>query len=202
MRLILVRHGQTDSNVRMTYCGRFDRELNSEGIRQVRQTAEDLEVLLHGEPVQSMQTSPLKRATSTADIIAERLGYPKENIVLEPEIIEMSFGIFEDLTYDEIRERFPQEHRNWEKDWITYQVPEGESNEMVNTRMERYFKQFIENHDDGNHIFTTHMGALTHALVSILELDIRSIWRFRLRNAGIAVIHIGRDKFGYLERLF
>ena len=62
LELILIRHGQTDSNKRRTYVGWTDVELNEEGIRQARNLKEKLKNL----SVDKIYSSPLKRARKTA----------------------------------------------------------------------------------------------------------------------------------------
>lgn len=73
MRLILVRHGETDSNVnRLLDTGHPGAPLNERGLAQAVAVVERLA----GEPVEAVFSSDLVRARQTAAPLAERLGLP------------------------------------------------------------------------------------------------------------------------------
>lgn len=71
MRLYLVRHGETNTNVRRQVSS-LDGELNRSGIQQAHAIAE----VLNGTPTEIILSSPLERARATAEIIAKRKRIP------------------------------------------------------------------------------------------------------------------------------
>lgn len=68
--------------------------------------------------------SPLVRAYNTAQIIIEER---KQQIFGTALSEEQDFGIFEGLTYKELKGKYPQELEQWNKEFSTYRIPEGES---------------------------------------------------------------------------
>ncbi|GAG43706.1 unnamed protein product, partial [marine sediment metagenome] len=70
MRLILVRHGETDTNKARLALGQADVELNEHG----RWQAQRLAASLKREPIAAIYSSPLKRALATAEPIASSHG--------------------------------------------------------------------------------------------------------------------------------
>ena len=72
MRLILLRHGETDWNRAMRFQGRTDVPLNETGRQQARDAAQCM--LDEGESWDAVVTSPLSRARETGQIVAETLG--------------------------------------------------------------------------------------------------------------------------------
>ena len=113
MRLILLRHGETDWNALDRYQGHTDIELNAEGERQARRAAggpvgdllEDAEELV-------AVCSPLARARRTAEIVLEaRVG--AASVAVDPELMELAGGEWEGLELSAIAERWPDEHRLW-----------------------------------------------------------------------------------------
>ncbi|HEX2923305.1 MAG TPA: histidine phosphatase family protein, partial [Chloroflexota bacterium] len=70
MRLLLVRHGQTDWNLDGRYQGRVDVPLNGAGLEQAALLARDLA----GRQIDLLISSPLRRAMDTAGAIAEARG--------------------------------------------------------------------------------------------------------------------------------
>ena len=88
MKIYVTRHGQTDWNVQGKTQGRTDIELNEVGIKQAKQTKEELKNV----DIDLIICSPLKRAKQTAQIINEGRNIP---IIFDDQIIERNFGEFE-----------------------------------------------------------------------------------------------------------
>lgn len=88
MKIYVTRHGQTDWNVQGKTQERADIELNEVGIKQAKQTKEELKNI----DIDLIICSPLKRAKKTAEIINEGRNIP---IIFDDQIIERNFGEFE-----------------------------------------------------------------------------------------------------------
>lgn len=88
MNIILVRHGQTDWNVKDLLQGRTDIELNSNGEEQAIQTAKKLENI----NIDVMYVSPLKRTLKTAEQINKKRNLEK---IIDERLIERGFGEYE-----------------------------------------------------------------------------------------------------------
>lgn len=97
MLYYLIRHGQTDWNVERRLQGQCDIPMNPEGIRQMTALAEKLAARhVH---IDSVISSPLNRAYTSARILAERIGY-KGEISLDADFIERSFGLLEGTVWN------------------------------------------------------------------------------------------------------
>ena len=99
--VILVRHGQTNSNVTGFFMGWSDEDLNEIGYTQARRLASRLANL----PIASVYTSPLRRAYATAAILAE--SHKLELKVLD-DLIEIQLGDWQGLYANEIKRRWPE----------------------------------------------------------------------------------------------
>lgn len=88
MEIYVVRHGQTDWNVKNVFQGHIDTELNEIGIQQAKQTAAQFQKI---KP-DVILVSPLKRAIQTAEYISEVTGV---EFSIEPCLIERYFGEME-----------------------------------------------------------------------------------------------------------
>lgn len=106
MRLFLVRHGRTASNVARVYAGRSDEPLDEAGRAQAREAAERLAA----EGVAALYSSPLRRARETAEIMASVLG---ADVTVDAALTEMALGPWEGLSEDEVARRFPREWALW-----------------------------------------------------------------------------------------
>ena len=95
MRLLFVRHGQTDDNARGLIQGRNDPPLNDNGLAQAERIAE----ILSHQDVSCIISSPLKRALQTADIISQKTGLVIE---LDDRLVERDFGLLQNHTYEDL----------------------------------------------------------------------------------------------------
>ena len=92
MIFYLVRHGQTDWNNERRFQGRTDIPMNEAGIRQISDLADRL--VQSGIRFDRLIASPLSRAKKTAELIAERTGFP-DDIVFDADFVERSCGALE-----------------------------------------------------------------------------------------------------------
>lgn len=100
MRLLLIRHGQSEGNAAGVLQGQLDYGLSDLGRRQAEATG----AALRGEAVTRLVTSPLLRAADTAAILAAHLGLDWEP---EPRLTEYDIGHAAGLTGPELGARFP-----------------------------------------------------------------------------------------------
>ena len=122
MRLFLVRHGQVSSNRDLRYVGSRDEPLTELGRKQAAALAE----LMAPLPIAEIRSSPLTRAYDTASAIATATG---KSVVVEERLREQSYGAWEGLSRDEVRERSADDWdllESWEKD-AQVAPPGGES---------------------------------------------------------------------------
>jgi probable phosphoglycerate mutase len=93
----LVRHGETEWTVSKKHTGRTDIELTPEGEQQ----AQALAPVLAGHEFALVLTSPLLRASRTAELA----GFPDAG--RDERLVEIDYGDYEGLTSAEIRETRP-----------------------------------------------------------------------------------------------
>lgn len=193
LELILVRHGETDSNRRRTYLGWTDIELNEMGIQQV-QTLRDT---IRGTKIDRIYTSPLKRTLQTAKIINENYNL---NIECSEGLKERNFGIWDDLTLEEMTKKYPSEYNAWVSDWIKYRIRDGESAIEAYERSAAFVGELVRTNTEGVFMLITHLGAIRFLLAYLLDLGIESSWHFRVDNASITKVEIN-DGYGVLTVL-
>ncbi|HBT47319.1 MAG TPA: alpha-ribazole phosphatase [Peptococcaceae bacterium] len=180
-RLYLIRHAQTPWNNSGRYQGHTDVPLSPEGRRQ----AELLGRRLEGERLKAVYTSDLLRARETAGAIAQPHGL--ETVAMR-ELREMDFGLWEGLTYEEIRKAFPGDL----EEWLSYpqkkQIPGGESFVQLQERVCRAVGEIIARHPGQAVAVVSHGGTLTALISGLLGLGLAGIWRFHLDNASVSIV--------------
>jgi len=118
---VLLRHGQTIWNVERRFQGQSDIPLDETGVAQAERAGR----LLAALRPDAIVSSDLSRAMATAQPLAKLTGLV---VSLDKDLRERSGGLWEGLTDDEIRERYPRERESWSP-------PEGEAAEAVADRV-------------------------------------------------------------------
>jgi len=183
-RLILVRHGETEGESSIRYHGRTDVPLSELGRAQMRLAGRAIETRRRGGNFARVFSSPLGRASEGARIVAG----DSAPLVTIDEFAEVHFGLFEGLTADEIRERYPDEFARWNADRLApgYTYPAGESRANFTTRVERGLERMLAlwTPRDNDALLVAHRGvirAIVRKLTNhepIVELGSIHILRF------------------------
>jgi len=186
VKLICVRHGQTDWNAENRIQGHLDPELNELGIRQAKAVAG----ALADEHVDAIYSSDLQRAHVTAGIIAERHGLP---VVLEPLLREVCLGEWQGMTIPEIEEGYRQEYAAYRRDSVANRPPGAERVEDVIERARLFIEMVLAERPEGNMIVVAHGGIIRGALCYALDSGPSLYRQVRLENAGITVLGFSAD---------
>src|SRR5574342_1066726 len=101
LHLMLVRHGESEWNAQRRYQGQSDVPLSALGRRQAQLVAGRLA----GVKIDAAYASDLVRAWETASAIAEKSSL---NVIPEPRLRELKFGVLEGLTFDEAQAQYPE----------------------------------------------------------------------------------------------
>lgn len=132
--IVLTRHGLTTRSYPEQHLGqRIDVGLSDEGRAQAAALAERLATV----DVRRILTSPLRRARETADAVAAVVAIParpRPAPQADARLLEMDYGDWEGLTYEQIEARDAQRRRAWEGDPATLRCPGGESGNDVADR--------------------------------------------------------------------
>ena len=140
-RFFLVRHGETEGESSIRYHGITDVPLSEPGREQMRRAARAIAARRGDVNFGKVFSSPLVRAFEGARIITGKAA----SIVTIKEFAEVHFGLFEGLTADEIRERYPDHFAVWSADRLApdYTYPEGESRANFAARVERGLERVL-----------------------------------------------------------
>ncbi|WZL71785.1 alpha-ribazole phosphatase [Clostridiaceae bacterium 35-E11] len=183
LRIILVRHGETESNQAGVYCGWHNSQLTEKGLRQAYTVSEKLKQ----EKIDHIISSDLDRTLKTAEIIND---YHHVQITVEKNFREMHFGLWEGLNYKEISQNYKMALKDWEKDWIDFKVPEGESLRQMYERVTKGVDKIIEMHKEGNFLVVSHSGCIRAMVAYLIGRGIEDYWKYKIDNCGITTIEI------------
>jgi broad specificity phosphatase PhoE len=161
--IILIRHGETDWNIEGRYQGQADPPLNSRGILQAQQLAEEVK----NSAIEILYTSPLRRAKQTAQILSEALGIPEIN---EPRLMEIHQGDWQTRLRSEIESLYPEVFKNWETNPWQTTPPGGENLSEVQTRVSAAINDIILKHNQQK------IGLVTHRIpIALIKVQYQAM---------------------------
>jgi probable phosphoglycerate mutase len=142
IRIILIRHGETEWNRTRRFQGREDIPLNDNGKAQAGALAGHLKE----EAITAIHSSVLKRAMETATIIhAFHKGVP---LVPEEGIIEMDLGEFDGMDATVWLKKYPGFMKKWMEAPADISMPNGENLFQVQSRAVKTVEQIVSRYPD------------------------------------------------------
>ncbi len=181
--ILLIRHGQTDSNVTGLYMGRSEEDLNETGYGQVRRLSSRLASL----PLASVYTSPLRRAYTTAAILAEP---HKLELVVWDDLTEIQLGDWQGRHTDEIKRKWPELWKQSSIDPSEITMPNGESFGQVTERAVRAFDMVVRADVGQWVVVVTHEVVIKVLVAHALGVSNSIYRRFEVNNASLSVIRV------------
>ncbi len=181
MKLLLIRHGQTDWNLAQRFQGQSDIPLNQTGRQQAQALAERLAAV----SFEAAYCSDLQRAVETAEIICKR-GSCAPGFHPDVRLREVNFGDWEGLTYDQIKVAHPRALADWEKDIYKNAPPHGETLEELTARVRSILDELRAGHAGQTVLIVAHGGVLQTLICLALNLPPTMYWQFSLCPASLS----------------
>ena len=185
MKIYLVRHGQSEGNLRDLWYGSTDLPLTDLGRQQAREAGEKLREV----PFAACYVSPLSRARETAELVLAGRDVP---VTIVPDLREQHMGLLETMTVADIRREMPDLYAEMQHDWLHADPPEGESfaNSLV-PRVAAALDAVVAKGEDC--LIVAHNGPLVFAISYLLGLPIEAAGRFYLKQGCFSMIEIDRE---------
>jgi broad specificity phosphatase PhoE len=188
MKLVAIRHGETEWNLEMREIGQLDSRLSKRGLLQ----AECIAKRLCKTPVDALYSSDLGRALQTAEVISSVCHL---SITVDLGLRERHMGIFQGLTVAEWGERFPREKEEYERRNPEYVIPGGESARQRQERSVRALTAIAERHPDQSVVVVTHAGILTGFFEFVLGIRGRNGACFKKANCSYNSFEYSKGKW-------
>lgn len=188
MEIYLVRHGQTDFNLKQIVQGRgIDSVLNEEGRRQARaffDTYKDI-------PFDAVITSALKRTQQTvAEFI--QLGLPHFAM---PELDEIDWGIYEGIAHDiEMHQRYLDIIDKWRGGDLNIKMEGGESARDLYLRQAPFF-EMLKSADYDRLLVCSHGRSIRALLCTMTKTPLQYMDDFPHMNTSLYKLKYENDIF-------
>lgn len=135
-RLIFLRHGETDWNVESRLQGQHDTPMNGRGRDQASAVGRQVRDW-RGPELAGLRfiASPLQRTCETMRLARAAMELAPDAFETDPRLMELTFGRWEGLTWEELKARDPTAARAREGDKWSFTPPGGESYAMLAERL-------------------------------------------------------------------
>jgi broad specificity phosphatase PhoE len=181
MRILLVRHGETEENAAGIIQGHLPGRLTARGREQV----EALGLRLASDQIDAVYSSDLARARETTEAIVRH--HPGVGVTYTEDLRERFLGRLQGRSGSDV-------------DWGTFQdLPDIESDERLIARARRVLERVQKEHDSGTVLLSGH-GGINTALVAAVTgrtipqaktevvMDNAGVCVFERRDGGLALV--------------
>ena len=191
--LILVRHGQSEWNLKNLFTGWKNPDLTEQGIEEAKKAGRQLKAAGYAPTV--FYTSALRRAQHTLDLILDELGIVNVVITRNQALNERDYGDLSGLNKDDARQKWGEEQvLLWRR---SYDVPPpgGESLKDTAARTLPYYNRFIKPQveDGATVLVAAHGNSLRSMVMAIEGLTPEEILKRELATGEPVIYRIGKS---------
>jgi 2,3-bisphosphoglycerate-dependent phosphoglycerate mutase len=191
--LILVRHGQSEWNLKNLFTGWRNPDLTEKGVEEARAAGKLLKA--RGIVPDLYYTSALKRAQSTLDLMLEEMGIENVTIIRNQALNERDYGDLAGLNKDDARAKWGEEQVHvWRR---SYDVapPGGESLKDTAARTLPYYEAEILPHLKAGKIvlIAAHGNSLRAMVMAIEGLSPEEIVKREIATGEPTIYRINAD---------
>jgi 2,3-bisphosphoglycerate-dependent phosphoglycerate mutase len=192
MKLVLLRHGESQWNLENRFTGWKDVTLTKAGKNEA--SFSGLQIQNNQIVIKSIYTSLLKRAIETTEIVADILNFSIDNIEFDWRLNERHYGALQGLNKSETALKYGEKQvQIWRRSYdippphldyddkrhprfnkkfqhLSDNLPVGESLRNVIDRLESFWESYFKmiSESNGDHLIVAHSNSL-RAIIKILE---------------------------------
>ena len=183
VKLILVRHALTVDNQKSRLSGHIDSSISEEGKEQT----DKITNYLKDFDIDKIYTTTSSRTKDTVKQLSEL----KSIEIIEKESLkEISFGDFEGLTFDEIKDKYPKEFQDMIEKGYEYKYPNGESLIDSYNRVCIELDNIISNNDNRTILICSHGGTIRNIITYLISNSYKYHWNFKIDNGSVTILEV------------
>ena len=187
--IIFLRHAQAENNAKRILAGRTEGvHLTKTGIEQAEQIAKYLKPL----DISAIYSSPIERASHTAEIVAKNCSL---EVVLDERLTEIDMGKFTRMNYDDMFAKYGNIFLKFYENDPVIAEHEVETFPEVQRRVLDMVTHVVKKHKNENVIFVTHMDPIKSMLSIVMDLKPKTLFELIIANASLTIIKEQENKF-------
>ena len=187
--IIFLRHAQAENNTKRILAGRTEGvHLTKAGIEQAESIAKYLKSL----DISAIYSSPIERASHTAEIVAKNNSLDYE---LDDRITEIEMGKFTRMNYDDMFAKYGNIFLKFYENDPVIAEHEVETFLEVQRRILDMVTDVVKKHKNENVILVTHMDPIKSMLSIVMDLKPKTLFELIIANASLTIIKEQENKF-------
>jgi len=180
--IIFLRHAQAENNAKRILAGRTEGvHLTKTGIEQAEQIAKYLKPL----DISAIYSSPIERASHTAEIVAKNRSL---EVVLDERLTEIDMGKFTRMNYDDMFAKYGNIFLKFYENDPVISEHEVETFPDVQKRVLDMIEYVLKKHNNENVILVTHMDPIKSMLAKVMNLVPETLFELIIANASLTII--------------
>ncbi|WP_379969813.1 histidine phosphatase family protein [Ectobacillus sp. sgz5001026] len=183
MKLIFIRHGQTNENAAHCYLGHYDAPLNETGRKQLFQLADQLKGKISTDKGK-LYSSDLSRTMESAQIIGSALQLKPIPVVA---LRELDFGNWDCKTYEMITENESEWFEKWIHNPLEISPPNGETLHQLGVRFDKWLNETLL-HKEETILVVSHGGPIRWFLSKWVQQNENEFWNVKGIKLGKGII--------------
>jgi len=189
--IIFLRHAQAENNTKRILAGRTEGvHLTKAGIEQAESIAKYLKSL----DISAIYSSPIERASHTAEIVAKNNSLDYE---LDDRITEIDMGRFTRMNYDDMFAKYGNIFLKFYENDPVIAEHEVETFLEVQRRILDMVTHVVKKHKNENVILVTHMDPIKSMLSIVMDLKPKTLFELIIANASLTIIKEHNQCNGY-----
>ena len=187
--IIFLRHAQAENNAKRILAGRTEGvHLTKTGIEQAELIAKYLKPL----DISAIYSSPIERASHTAEIVAKNNSLDHN---LDDRLTEIDMGKFTRMNYDDMFAKYGNIFLKFYENDPVIAEHEVETFPQVQSRILDMVSHIVEKHKNENVILVTHMDPIKSMLSTVMGLKPKTLFELIIANASLTIIKEQDKKF-------
>jgi len=187
--IIFLRHAQAENNTKRILAGRTEGvPLTKTGIEQAERISEYLKPL----DISAIYSSPIERASHTAEIVAKNRSL---EVVIDERLTEINMGKFTRMNYDDMIAKYGNIFLKFYENDPVISEHEVETFPDVQKRVLDLVDHVLKKHKNDNVILVTHMDPIKSMLAKVMNLSPETLFELIVANASLTIIKDQDKKF-------
>ena len=129
-------------------------------------------------------------SSRTKDTVKKLSELKSIEIIEKESLKEISFGDFEGLTFDEIKDKYPKEFQDMIEKGYEYKYPNGESLIDSYNRVCIELDNIISNNDNRTILICSHGGTIRNIITYLISNSYKYHWNFKIDNGSVTILEV------------
>lgn len=184
VNIYIARHGETKWNIEGRMQGFKDSDLTQKGVSDAKSLGESLKDI----DFDCIYSSPLGRALDTAKYIRQD---DNTKIILDDSLKELNLGLWEGMTHEEIKEKYPLQYNNFREHPESFESQGGESFLELIKRVEKGLNNIIKDENHENILIITHTCVIKAISIIVKGNDVKDFWNLPfINNTSLTILEV------------